>query len=367
MNSLLRFAIPKRVLAIVFSGLILSACIEHQYYITVLPQGGAAIKVKITGDPSEFGDDNQLMPDSIRWQLTREIENGENEQWIWRGNMQIDDDAQLNDAMDWMRGDADTVHLQRKFDLKRTQKLFGVLTSLTVQFNSRRFTEKYGDMWDFIPADCRILEDDEKKSRLPSEAVEKLERQFALGVIQWNRNRYERLLDRVWEIAIQRNTGLKDTSKSTLSIARAGWADDLRLHLNQLDVDQPSYTNLDWWSDLRPIFLGRLIDLTSLENLDRLAAIADILQYEYQITQDLKDDTFEISVRLPGWGIKTNGEKDPDDKGLVVWKFNGEELMNEAKILNAHAFEPSLWRIGAFAVLVMILLRWARLRRKRTK
>jgi hypothetical protein len=59
---------------------------------------------------------------------------------------------------------------------------------------------------------------------------------------------------------------------------------------------------------------------------DRLAEVFAQLDLETETTEAMDPHNFEISLRMPGELISTNGLISPEERDLVTWKFKGNEL-----------------------------------------
>ncbi|MFH0765340.1 MAG: hypothetical protein V2A61_02860 [Calditrichota bacterium] len=345
------------ILLLLLWSLLTVGCLEHNYHLTVLPTGEVDVDLEIRGDRMDLEDGRELLPDSLAWGLTRLLEEDDRETThIITGSASIINFADLDSLFDWRQTPEDSVFLRRKWTLTKRKEIFGQRYDMEIQFFSRRFDELNGDIWDFVPTECHILDDPDVSDKLGAEAQEALETKFTLGLLQWNKNRYECRLGQVWRSYRERlTTGTIDTSSEIFSIARAGWVDDVRLYLNQLDIPDPNYVNLDWWEELRPVFLGRLVDITGPSSVDLLSRIADAVEREYQISKDTQDDVYKIRAKFPGISFKSNGKKRDDDQ--IEWEIKGKELMNCDQMLKASSFEPSWFRIVLMAFLIILGLR----------
>ncbi len=347
-------------------GSITSGCLEHTYHISVLPDERVELRYKVAGDRLDFDDELQLLPDSTDWGLERSVEEHENETvHIIEGSLLIARYTQLDRALDWQLTEEDTVYLRRSVSPEKSSQLFGVAWRFHGKLHSRCFDELYGDIWDFVPSECRALDDEEQMDTMTAHEIEMLEVKFALGILQWNRSRYEHRIDRVWELVKARVPGLPDTTAITYSIVRAGWVNDLHRYLNKLDMPEPTTANLDWWSDLRPLFLGRLVDITGPGAVEVISRISDAAEREYQITKDIEDDVFCFKLHLPGRTVRTNGSS--EDEGWILWEFTGKELLSQDGVMSATSFELSWWRAVLAAFAAVLILSWIRRRIRRAR
>jgi|GEM_PF-1484262 len=330
----------------------LAGCLQHSYEFVIHPDGSANIVYEVSGDVADLEDGLELHPDSTIWEMNRTVEEREGKT-VHRITasaraVSVDDWGRL---FDWARLPADTIYPSRSFILDLNRNPLYTIYRFAGLFGSREYLARYGDTWDFIPPECHALEDDESRQALAPGREEELEKMFALGIIQWNRARYERAFDRLWSIAQSRGIALPDSGSDVHSITRTGWADDLRRYLNSLDIPNPESANLDWWEDLRPQFLGRFADFVDPARIPMIGDIADALEQEYKATRDLQDDKFEVKASLPGILIRTNGDRESPRK--VVWEFKGETLQRSDGFMIAVAILPDYVNILGILVILM--------------
>jgi len=336
----------------------LSGCLEHNFRITVLPRDRVDLSFELRGDRTDLDDQYDLLPDSARWSLTRSVEENEDETvYTISGQHQVENLSELGTALNWRRSSADSLGYAPEFQLVKKRGLFGSAYVFSGWFPARDFDKLYGDMWAFIPPECRVLEDDKAQSNLSIEELAQLEDKFGLGALQWNLERYNIRLKTVWEDLKKRGITIPDTSETVFSIAMAGWNDDVRLYLNALDIPNPKTVNLEWWEDLRPLFLGHLVDLVGLDNVDLAWGVAEAYERKYQISKDLKDDVYHVNLELPGRIVSTDGQRNDEDR--LVWEIQGSGLLNTEMRIKAESFAVSYWRIGITIFIAMVLIRLA--------
>ena len=335
----------------------LTGCLEHTFQIKLLEDGRIEADYTMVGGPQDFQDDRRLFPDSIRWRVTRVIENTEDEtRERLEAHAAIGSSDSLEDYFDWRTLPADTLQLRRDLTINRNKHLLGQTWRFTAAFYSRRFKETYGDEEQFIPPECAAaLENDSLADALSPDEISRLEEKYALGILQWNNERYLRRFDQVWEAARRANPVLMKVTDETYSIARSGWSDDLRRYMNQMDVpSDPELMNLEWWSDLKPLFLGHFADLVGAEQLPQVISQSEAFEREYQITKNMKNDTYNVKVNLPGIRLKAPHAK--REGGWFVWKCEGKELMDDNRLFYAASYQPSYWRVGLTIAIVAGLI-----------
>ena len=337
-----------------------TGCLEHTFQISVLPEDSINIQYVARGDRMDLEDGFDLLPDSLQWGLVRTVEEKEDETvHILTGIKSFTGLSMLAEIMNWQKSPRDSVKVKRDFRLHRESRVFGESVIFEAKFISRDFDALYGDIWDFVPEECRILEDDDLKSVLSPKEIELLEENFSLGILQWNLARYEKRFLDTWQLIKRTGISITDTSETTFSIVKAGWSDDLRLYVNELDVKDPNTINLEWWRDLRSLFLGRLIDIAGIGAAEIASRIADDLEFGYQVSKDIDDDNFKVVLSLPGRITDSNG--DSGENGTIEWAINGKDIKNSDYIMHAEAYDLNIMRISVAAILSLILLRWIKI------
>jgi len=344
-----------------FSALIclLSAgCLEHNYTFSVLPDNRIEVKALISGDIVDMQDGRELQPDSALWRVTRSVEERDDETvHTLEGSVTVSDSQALTSALNWRTTTSDSLKLQPLFSLIHHPRLFGTEWKFRGVVPSREFNATYGDIWDYVPPECRALQNDSAKALLNNDDLDLLEKKFALGIFQWNQERYLKQFDYVWSrMKALHGSQIADTTDLTASISRTGWADDLHLYLSDLDIGDPSLANLDWWKDLRPLFLGRISDLTGPAPVGEIGDIADAFEEKYQITKDLQDDIFRVYLNVPGRITATNGAVD-GQTGALLWESPGKAIMDSSLTMSAESFVLSYGKVSVVVgVMVVVVL-----------
>lgn len=329
----------------------LTGCLEHRYTITALPEDKFLVEYEARGDRVDIEDGNELLPDSSLWSVKRSIEESEDETThILNGALELSGIEALSSAMNWKKHPGDTIYFQPIFGARSSWYPFGRKTDIEIKLLSRRFDELYGDIWDFVPEECRILDNDDEMNALPAEEIKMLERKFGLGIIQWNRARYEAAFDRVWQISLERGLLIPDEGKTGFSVSRAGWVDDLHIYLNSIDVGEPQTANLVWWNDVKQSFLNRFSFLVKSGNIDEVAEIADGVEKRYIISKDSEDDRFLFNWTTPGITIKTNGIR---NEQTIHWEVEGKDISNDDIVLTASIIQfDTAQLIGVLIIII---------------
>jgi hypothetical protein len=336
---------------------LLNGCLEHAYHISVLPDNRLEAEFKLRGDRTDMEDGYDMLPDSVSWGLTRSIEEKKDETtYIVEGKRIIAKPSELTSLFYWSRQPLDSLSLKQHFRLESHWNPIGTIWRFEGRFSSREFDNTYGNMWDYIPPECRALEDKDKAESFTAAETKVLEKQFALGVIQWNRVRFERMFDRVWEIMKLRSKDLPDTSATSFSIIRTAWSDDLHRYMNSLDIPEPEMANTNWWKDLRPQFLGRFADILSTDKVITAGEVGDAIEREYQISKDIEDDQYIVKLKIPGKILKSDGQS---KDGEQVWEIKGKALLNQNVNMLAVSFQFSIWRLVLLAIILIAFIDWS--------
>jgi len=339
----------------------LTGCLEHRYFITALPDQRVSVHYELRGDRADIEDGYELLPDSTEWNLKRTVEEtDEQTTHIYAGDRILKEPFDLAQALNWSRGPGDSVYFAPNLSLKSKGYPFVRIWTFYGAFSNLKFLDRYGDMWDFVPEECRILEDSEAMESVSTAETTILERKFGLGVIQWTKARYENSFDDVWKVARLRPGILTDSTENSMAILRTAWVADIHAYLNGLDVGDPQTTKLNWWKDLRPMLLGRFVEIADVNGIDELGRIADAVENRYLISKDMDDDNFVVEVTVPGRIIKTNGVK---QEAKVRWEVAGKDFQNESQYLTATAVELD-WRQIAIGLVGIGVVIWAISRRR---
>ncbi len=341
---------------------LLAGCLEHRYRITAQADKSVGVEYELRGDRVDLEDGNELLPDSMIWSVVRSIEETEDQTThILKGFRFIKTFEELGSSLDWQKGAEDSIYFRPQISLTARSIVFGKIWFFSTVIPSRRFIESFGDIWDYVPEECRVIENENDLKNVPADEVKMLERKFGLGVIQWNRARYERSFDRVWQICAAQNLLIPDENQIGLSVAKAGWVDDLHLYLNSLDVGEPQTANLNWWTDIKGNFIDRFSNLVPQDNIEIVGRIADAIERNYLISKDLEDDKFLFDLTLPGFISAGNGIR---TEQTVSWNVSGKDIANEDVILTASTFQLDFAQITGTLFLIALIV-WGLTRRKK--
>ncbi len=344
--------------------IIQSGCVEHSLKLTVLSENKLNIDYTMQGDRIDMEDGLEHIPDSTIWNSSRSIKENDDETiHIFKSSLLLDSLELLSEALDWSKNSPDSVYLFKKAKVNVNEYFFLKIYTFYGYFQSRNFTHKYGDIWDYIPLECKVLENDNTVDAMTSSEVEILEKKYALGLIQWNRARYEQRFHKVWKIMKHKLADLRSIPQSSFSIAFSGWKDDIRQHLNSIDADNPDLLALEWWEDLRPQFLGHFVDLLGMENISLVEQVSESIDKDYRISRDLDDEQFELELILPGIALNSDGTK--QDDGSLIWKFSGKELMDGDIDMHSQSIQLAYWNISLSIFGLLILGGFVVVKRKR--
>ncbi len=354
----------KAICLLFASGLFLAGCLEHRYFISIRPDRSVTIDYELRGDRVDLEDGNELAPDSALWSVERSIEEGEDQTtYILKGARSLRAVEDIGPALNWQKSVRDSIYFRPEIDITAKFVPFGKVLEFSALIPSRHFIEYFDDIWVYVPEECRALENEDELKNVPADEVKMLEMKFGLGIIQWNRARYERMFDRAWQICNSQDLLLPDENQTGLNIAKAGWVDDLHSYLNSLDVGEPQTANLYWWADVRHNFIYRFSNLIEAQNIDRVGQIGEAIEKNYAISKDLEDDKFVLELTMPGFIYAVNGLR--EDRP-IRWEFTGKDFSNADISLGAKAFQFDFVQI--FGVLILgALIGWVLNRRIKTR
>lgn len=355
------------LISLIFLTAFLNGCIEHTFNLRVI-EDHFNLSYEARGDRMDLDDGRELFPDTVIWKSSWRKEQQDDETvHILESSLPPQPLTRLNQMLNWGKSSADSVHLTRTAVLKRRATLFGSNWSFNGVFHSRQFDTSYGSIWEFVPEECRALEDDQEKEKLMPNEIELLENKFALGIMQWNKARFDRRFDKILTAIQASHPEVGAIDADSIEMAKGEWESYLHRFLNELEIVDPTVVDLNWWDEIRVEFAALMSKAVGEKFRSDILNIGDALENEYQITKDLEDDRFNFKIDLPGSVTKTDGTEENE---WIVWTFYGRDLLNADKSMSAVSFQPSIWKIGIAAFVVIVLLNFLRrglVRRKKVE
>jgi len=227
-----------------------------------------------------------------------------------------------------------------------------------------------GDRWRYIPDECRVLESG-KDSLLSEEERATLEEKYAAGMILWNLERYRMRLHEIIRRSLALHPEIK-ISPAWIDSANADLDSLLDLHFRAVQylaaekkLDQIS---LEWWKDLEPaaqqIILENLNIIGDAALANEILRVSQLLEMQHQVSEDLSDESFEIRLDMPGRVTHSNSQT--MEKGVLVWKYIGEDFAADDLVLEASSLYLFPVRIAGALVFLILLILAIRSRRRKS-
>ncbi len=351
MESKLKY--HRLILLVLFIPFLFVGCIEHRFFYRFDLDGVCDFDYVARGDSLDIYDPPGSFPAEPLFQVqTRtEVDSSGTETYILEAHTRIRGDS-LPRTLGLKEVPWTEVFLKHPAHLARTPLFFAAIYKFEGIFKGRNRTEIEGERWKYIPQECHILEND-ADSTLTEEQRLILEEKYAAGMIIWNTERYKLRMREIIQRAL--------TNRPDLDIPPK-WIDSALVEVDAmiqvyaaskqlLDLDLSS---LEWWEELSPVahqIISENLNVMGDTTLKAdLISVAELLEMRHQVTEDLLDENFEIHLDLPGRFISDNSEV--MEAGILIWKFDGEEIVNDDFQMHA----VSLYLFGARIIGFLVLL-----------
>jgi hypothetical protein len=255
------------------------------------------------------------------------------------------------------------VFLEHPARLVRTPLFFVSFYNFECRFEGRNRTELEGDLWMYIPEECRVLESGEDTTLSDHERLI-LEEKYAAGMIIWNTERYK-LRAREIITRSMANRPEVDLPQQWVDSAMVEADSLIDAYASSIAVVDLDLVNLEWWDDLAP-----RINQILTENLNiigdtiifgEIVQVGELLEMRHQVTEDLMDESFKIRTDMPGRVISDNSLA--MEEGVLIWTFNGEDLEDDDILLKATSLYLYPGRIIGVLVLALAVFLAVKLRK----
>jgi hypothetical protein len=349
---------------------IFSGCIERHYSYKINLDGSCEFHYKAKGDSADIYEPLGSYPESPFFRITTSRE--------------MDDSGRVSFVLEaWAdyRGDSipavlglrevpwTQILLHHPARMKRSTFFFLSTYNFELTFKGRQRESIEGDRWKFIPQECRILEEGNDSLLTDSERAV-LEEKYAAGMLLWNLERYRLRFREIIQRAMELHPEAQ-IPQAWVDSARSDLDSLLDLHFRAIQYlaaeKKLDEISLEWWEALGPA-ANKLI----LENLNmfgdsalpgEVLRISELLEMQHHVSEDLIDESFEVRVDMPGRITRSNAPT--MDKGVIVWKYVGEDFAGEDVVLQASSLYLFSGRIvGIIIALALIFALWRFGRRK---
>jgi hypothetical protein len=346
----------------------LSGCIQHRFLTIIHPDGSVTHTYEASGDSADLYDNKITLPSGFWWKIETEtsVDTSGQTVYTYRAKLNVPSARNIPESYAPEVAQFPEILLRHPIDIERYDALIGILFRYHQTFINRQKDAKYGNIWDTIDPECRILLDDTKADSLPKEEKERLQALYLDGLIAWSRQmivrRCHAILKR--DLELHPNIALspeqiKNAEQSVESFTLQWMPEDsgMSILLGEDDLwetlGKPALNNMT--EELR--YIGDSSFQADLVNL------ADMYQWEYDITKDLEDDEFQVKIILPGYYISDNAKEKNGD--TLSWEFSGKDFYNENVLLKAQSIYVRWIPMSIFGLVVLGLIIWL-LRRKPT-
>ncbi len=359
--------INKRLfVSLLLAAIIMAAngCIEHRFLYRFDKAGNCDFEYSARGDSIDIYDPAGSFPTEPLFNVvTRtEVDSAGTETHILEAKTRIRGDS-LPRTLGLREVPWTEVFLKHPAKMKVTPLFFVSIYNFNAVYEGRDRTDIEGERWNYIPEECRVLETEDDTSKTTEER-KILEEKYAAGMIIWNTERYKLRMREIIDRTLKRHPDIEiqqqwiDAALSEVDSMIQTFAADMEI--KELDLD-----NLEWWNDLSPhanlIIAENLNFIGDTTLKSDIIQMGELLEMRHQVTEDLMDESFDVRVDLPGRVISDNSEL--METGVLIWRFDGEELTDNDYELKAMSLYIYGERIVGFLVLVLAALLAIRLKK----
>jgi hypothetical protein len=347
-----------------------SGCIERHYSYKMNLDGACEFTYQARGDSSDIYDPLGSYPEAPFFNVTTRHETDDSGRTTFILEAQA---TYHHDSIPAVLGLREVpwaeilLHHPAKFS--RAEYLLFNRYNFNLTFLGRKRDAIEGDRWKYIPAECRVLEEG-KDSLLTDNERAVLEEKYAAGLILWNVERYRMRFQEILRRSLDLHPEIK-ISQAWVDSAKAELDSLLDLHFRAVlylaaekKLDQIS---LEWWEALGPaahrIMLQNLNVIGDTALAGEILRVSQLLEMQHQVSEDLNDESFEIRLDLPGRITHSNSQI--MEKGVLVWKYLGEDLLADDVVVEASSLYLFPGRIAGALIFLIVLfvVLWSRRRK----
>lgn len=351
---------PSVLIAIFIIIALSSSCLKHRFSFTVTEDGSVEYKYRASGDSTDLYDGLTILPDKDKWYVSEIVEvdtaSGKPDtmfSYIAAKNFTDGTSLPANFADD--NPELAGIALAHPSSLKRQNLFFMVNYIFEMTFLSREKTKLFGSPDDYIPEECKLLEDGGSVSDSLRSILENIRdegyREWAVDLFI---NRYLHSIE---------YAGKNNPKLSAFSEKITTFEDSVRVYLylslgKYFETDDVNFNDI--WGEISPggydIMSGILgIDQDS-EIFQEIEKRAKHLNTQLAATSDLDDDNFIIEVNLPGKVRSTNA--DSLSGSTLIWEFGGSDIADSTIFLSAVStiYHFDYIYVGGAVVIIALIL-----------
>ena len=346
------------ILSVLTITAIFLSCLEHRFGFTIQEDGSVEYKYKVFGDSLDLYDKYTSLPGNDNWYITEVVDvdtSGEkpdtNHTYIASADFSAGSDLPSNFAAS---GSANAdAFLQFPTSIKRQNLFFLVSYIFDMTFSSREMSVMFGSEDDYIPEECKVL-DNEGGISDSLRAV--LEAKRDDGYLNWMVDMFSGRYMKSIRYASEKNSDFSiEAQKSAL------FSDSVKVYLHSALKKYFEMTDLDFntiWSEVSPQGYDILTDMLDIDNDSEvfrdIESHADFLNLHLAVSNDLEDENFVVEITMPGKVTSTNA--DTVTSNGLVWEFSSKDFADSTFTLSAVSTIYHYNFIYAGGVIVVIVL-----------
>ena len=275
---------------ILFSLLFFCGCVKNIITIHIRPTGSFDMNITAIGNKEDILDDDFPIPINNGWTIESDTYNNEDDTYEISVSKYFKPNEKISENFHVNSNKKNHPFLKHNIDVKYRNRFFYKTYELNIIFKSRMVDEKY-------PQFINVINNPEEN--YPGWATEVFSYLFTETI---NRSKIEfnqkGMVQRDINTWIQKNIASKNDSMI-----------------------------IELFPDLKEQGLDMLMHPLNPNLYNDIDSIFNYLEKEYEITQLLVDDDFEIQLSLPGELIQSNHTNIKGD--TLIWNFSLNKFMNQ--------------------------------------
>ena len=370
---------PIMLLPLLTLPLIFNSCLMNQYKFKVTENGAVEYMFTASGDSADLYDSSAALPGGIGWETEygTEIDTIDGKPEIthyYRARRVFRSGSSIPACfgLDYIKYAQTNLH--QPVSVKKQDLFFMVNYFFRMEFPSRRKTELYGDPDNYVPEECKALESSDSLDEAVREELEKkIDNAYKLWAEDLLVGRFMRSLKK----SLEMHPELKFENSKIEAVEKAlrNYIIDFTRQMN--GIDSLEITGI--WriaaDEGYKVIEEQLNFLGDTTFFIDMKSMGEMFAREWEVTDDLSDETFKVEISLPGKIRDSNADsvivesklEEESDK-LLLWEFNGEDFANNDMILCAMStiFYPSrIYLLAGGLIIVIALSFWKIHKRKK--
>jgi len=317
-------------------GLISSSCLQHKHKITVLEDGTVEYEYTASGDSADLYDGLTVLPEGIPWEIEvysqLDTTEGRNDTvYYYKARAKFPKGSKLPGGFGLENPEFAQISLAHPLKVKCQELFFLTNYVFEFSFNNRNSKKLYGDLWDYVPEECRKLETGDSLSE--AEKAD-LEGKYIIGARKWYLQMLQNRFHRSLIEAMKKNPKVQ---VDTANIERAFTTLDEYLlkkfvEIEKLETFDGRYVWKEVFTEGYNLLEEQLNFLGDTTFFVDMRTIGEILSKEYDVTEDLSDEMITVELKLPGVSKSNNADTVMQN---LVWEINGDDIRDSTVVLSA--------------------------------